>query len=466
MLESASWSLSASPILVSPMSDPATITNLCLPFLDDADIADPLQLALCQTNLIPSLKKSILNREVSKLANVPKLMKVMIDNFGGDGLSMVVGDILPAIVHCYLQSSAEGVAVFQDLYLNVVSSIPSRLRDDVLVDIIHDFAGASDAKLRILAIHVITLVRRPGNVASVFKDLATDHSAHVRAEAVMSLPNCNFDVSLVEYVITRAARDSSFHVRNSAAEVFGTVAPRMMELYLELLTSAATMEKALNSFVLVVEVCGLEPLVNAFALAVRTYPEKCARVIVECAVKIDVCQHRLLFRCAKMLRHIPEFVSHLHDLSLSFETKVPFLKLFCVSRMKTWREKVLYAQQAVLFVEYLGCDMLEVAADFAADENAAVRNESVNIFVAIYQQDQTIADSISALLQATWHLRLILAKVISEAKLPLAFWDAAKLLANDPCENVRSCLARGVQNTPYFNVFFKDSECGDNKQCL
>ena len=458
MLESPSWSFSASPtVLISPMSDPSTMTNVFGPFLStEAVVPDSFELALVQTVIVPNLKKAIFTREVSKFGNVPKAVKSIVVNFGDEGLSLIVDEILPAITDCYLHSPTDSSNNYQDLYLNAISSLPSRIRDDVLVEIVHKFAQSSDYRLRVLAVHTVPLVRRHCSVTAVFKDLAADELPVVRAEATSLLPNCNFDTDVIEEVVTKSARDLDFRVRNAAAYVFGNVAPRMLTLYLELLTNSATMEKALNSFVPVAEANGLEPLSAAFSTAIRSYPDKCAKVLVECAGRIDVSQHRLIFRCAKKMRHIPEMVERLYDLSAPFETKMPFLEFFVVSRMRNWREKALYAKQAVLFVQDLGSAMMDIAVDFASDENATVRDESVKIFLAIYQLHQNLADSISAVLQRTWQMRIVLAKLISEAGLPVAFWEAAKQLSTDSVELVRNCLANGVRGTPHFDVFFKD----------
>ena len=465
MFASSSGSFSASPaLLLSQMSDPTALNTLCRPFLAGESVfPETFGLNAVETYLMPNLKSAISNRETEKFVSVPKLVRIIVDNVGEEGLSLVVEDLLPTIVMHYLNDPAHYAHNFQDLYLNVLSSIPSRFRDDVLCDIISDFSASTDFRLRVMAVQVITLVRKHSRVSAVFKALSLDRIVNVRVSVVGALPNCNFDAPLIEYVLTNATRDFSFHVRNAAASVFGSVAPKLVGPYLELLGNSSTMESALDSFCLVVEENGLEPLLNVFVCAIRAYPEKCARMIVECSKRIEMCEQRLLFRCAKMLRHLPEFIARLHQFSGAFETKRPFLKFFAIGRMRTWREKLLYAQQAVLFVEDLGCEMLEVAVEFADDSAACVREQSVKIFVALFNLDQTMADAIGTALRDNWHMRLVLAKVIAETKLPVAFWEAAKVLANDSVPNVREALANGILGTPYYEVFFAQEHSKDGQ---
>ena len=237
MFASSSGSFSASPaLLLSQMSDPTALNTLCRPFLAGESVfPETFGLNAVETYLMPNLKSAISNRETEKFVSVPKLVRIIVDNVGEEGLSLVVEDLLPTIVMHYLNDPAHYAHNFQDLYLNVLSSIPSRFRDDVLCDIISDFSASTDFRLRVMAVQVITLVRKHSRVSAVFKALSLDRIVNVRVSVVGALPNCNFDAPLIEYVLTNATRDFSFHVRNAAASVFGSVAPKLVGPYLELL---------------------------------------------------------------------------------------------------------------------------------------------------------------------------------------------------------------------------------------
>ena len=458
IFESSSGSFSSSPAhLVSQMSDPAALANLCSPFLaGDAMLPEAFRTSLVQTGLVPNLKKSIRNGEMAKFQNVPKLVRIICDNLGDEGLDMVVDDILPTIASCYFSVPNKDKRAFLDLYLNAVSSIPSRQRDEVLVNIISEFASATDFRKRVLAVHLITLVRRHHRVSAIFKDLSSDRVPSVRAVVVASLPNCNFDLPLIEEVLTNAARDYSFQVRNTAAGVLGPVEPKLVGLYVELLENSSTMERALDSFACMVEANGLGSILNAFMQAIRAYPEKCATVMVSYSSVIDSCEQKLWYKCAKLVRHVPTFIRKLYEFSKLFELRKLFLKFLNVKDMKDWRERWLYARQAALFASDFPDKILDIALVFAHDEAACVRSESAKIFVALYEKDQSKAESICVLLKCSWQQRMVLAKVISEAKLPVAFWEAGKSLAKDPVSNVKCCFAREIKESQYYRIFFSD----------
>lgn len=457
MFESASGSFPASPaLLLSQMSDPMFLSNLCSPFIADPILPDSFGMSLVENGLIPSIKQSIQSKETSKFQNVPKLVKIIIDNLGEAGLSIVVDDLLTSISNCYLTFPQNSAEDFMDLYINTISAVPSRYRDDVLVSFVSEFIQSSDFRLRILAVNLVTLVRRITRVDDAFQTLSIDVNPAVRVAVINALPNCNFNGSLVDSILSRAVRDSCEQVRDSAASVIGSVAPHLCDIYIELLTAKSSMSRALDSFPAMVESSGFQKFVAAFSSAISEYPEKCSQQLIACAPAVDQCEHRALYKCGKSFRHIHHFISNLHAFSRSFENKRIFLRFFNVSRMSNWRERLLYAQQAVLFVKDLGADMFDIAVDFSKDDVASVRTESVRIFVELYQTNPTLAERISSLSDSGWQQRLVLAKVISETGLPPAFWEAAKTLATDSVPNVKHCLARGIKTTPYFSVFFSD----------
>lgn len=457
MFESASGSFPASPaLLLSQMSDPTFLSNLCSPFLAGPILPDSFGMNLVENGLIPSIKQSIQSKETTKFQNVPKLVKIIIDNLGEAGLSIVVDDLLASISNCYLASPQMNTEEYLDLYVDTISAIPSRYRDDVLVSLVSQFIQSSDFKLRVLAVSLITLVRRNTRVEDAFRTLSSDSVPAVRLAVVNSLPNCNFNGPLIDSILSKAARDTCDQIRNSVASIIGSVSPHLNDLYIDLLTNPLSMEHALDSFSVMVESSGFEKFINAFASASSIYPEKCAQVLISCAPSVDQCEHRFIYKCAKIFRHVPLFITNLHSFSQSFENKRIFLKFFAVSQMENWRERLLYAQQAVLFVKDLGSSMFDIAVAFSNDEVASVRTESVRIFVELYQTDPSLAERIASLYESGWQQRLVLAKVIGETNLPPAFWEVAKILAVDSVPNVKYCLARSIETTPYFSVFFND----------
>ena len=452
MFGSSSGSFQSSPaLLLSQMSDPTVLTRASAPFMPISP--ETFSLQIVETGLIPTIKHAIEHNEVDKFATIPKLVKIIIDNLDQAGITLV-DDLLMAIADCYV--ARQNKQDYLDLFLNSISSVPSRCRDDVLVDFIDRFASSAAPELRVLAANSIAIVRRQASVIEIFTKLAVDEDEAVRSEIVVSLPDCNFDSETIDAVLENACVDASPRVRNAAASVIGTVAPHLTELYVSLLQSPETMATALDSFGAMVEYAGLAPLFLAFAHASQVYPEKCAVVLLECSHNPMVTDDNLLYRCAKLLRHVPAFITRLYEFSRCFEWRCGFLRLFRIDRMRSAEERLLYAEQAALFASEFGARLLDVALDFARDEVAEVRDASVKVLVALFLADQSTAETISLLLHEPTEQRLVLAKVIGETHLAPAFWDTAKVLSHDPVPAVRNCLSQGIVGTEYCGMFFQD----------
>ena len=452
MLGSSSGSYQSSPALtISQMSDPSVVSTMCAPFLQLS--ADQFCLAVVESGLIPNMKRAVQNGDLEKFHGIPNLVKIMVDNLGESGLALA-DDLLLTIASSYGEHDRSDK--YLTLFLESVSSVPSRHRDDVLVDFINRFSSSPDVSLRLLATNSIALVRSQSRVLEIFKTLASDCASIVRAGAVLALPDSTFDNETVNSIVMNACHDPSQEVRNAAASVIGSVAPDMTEPYESLLRDPETMMNALNSFSAMVEYSGLDPLFLAFTAAAHVYPEKCAMALIECSHIPGVADDGLLFRLAKRLRHVSTLISHLYDFSRHFQRRDEFLKMFRVDRMRKPGERLLYAEQAALFASEFGSKMTGIALDFARDEAVEVREASVKVLVALFLSDPTTAEAISGLARESWEQRLVLARVIGETRVAPAFWDVAKVLSNDTVQAVRVCLANGIAGTEYCGMFFQE----------
>jgi hypothetical protein len=220
----------------------------------------------------------------------------------------------------------------------------------------------------------------------------------------------------------------------------------MVNLYVKLLHDRQTMESALESLKLVCENSGFEVLFHPFTEAIEFYPEKCARVLLQIVPIADPNDHMWLYKAARRLRHCEEFIKKLHFFSSFLDVKRPFLKFFNVPQMRSWRERLLYAQQCVNFVDCFSDDLLVPALAFAHDEAECVRAQAVEILVQICRNNPESGQAMTWLLKSPWQQRIVLAKVISIVGIRPWFERAARILKSDAVFDVRFCLQNRVRS--------------------
>ncbi|KAH0788797.1 hypothetical protein GPJ56_007479 [Histomonas meleagridis] len=350
-MDSVSPNFSPSPaFLISQMSDPtSTLSSLCLPFLhQDISAEKFIQDNMVSTVLIPNMKKSILNHELESLNGIPDLIKIIIDNLGEEMLDQIKNEILDSIITTYLNSSDGEEEKFLDLYCDSVSSISSRFRDDILVEAIFKYSTSEVVKLRVLSVAIITLVRKNYRIINQFQTLASDSDPLVRVKVINSLVTCTFRDHIIEPILNAGAHDESDLVRNAAASVFGYITPHMTDTYIGLLHDPKTTVSALSCFSQMVSFSEFGQFFSAFTEAIKNFPETAAKVLVEIAPLVDPSEHRLLYKCAKMLRNVPTFVQSFHQFAQCFGNKKRFLRFFYNHEMSNEIRK-LYAQQLKYF---------------------------------------------------------------------------------------------------------------------
>jgi hypothetical protein len=387
--------------------------------------------------LIPQIQNSILQADFVSLQNVPRLVRIIIDNYERDGLQITIDRVLSPIQSDYFASASSPLL---DLYLDIVCSVPTRYRDDLMVELIERFGSATTPQSRILAANLIPLVRKAGRVTIFWRQLADDPDQKVRLEIIKKLPDCHFNCGDIESILNHAGESEDDEIRRTVALVVGTTAPQMINLYLKLLRHRPTMESALESLKLVCENSGFEILFRPFRDAIEFYPEKCTRILLQLVPIADPKDHMWLYKAARRLRHCHEFIKLLHFFSRFFDVKRPFLKFFKVSRMNNWKERLLYAEQCVHFVDCFGDDLLVPAFAFAHDEAECVRAQAVEILVEIYRNNPECGQAMTSLLKSPWQQRMVLAKVMTIVGIKPWFERAARVLKRDAVFDVRISL--------------------------
>jgi hypothetical protein len=251
---------------------------------------------------------------------------------------------------------------------------------------------SDDPSIRILSANVITLVRRNAQVASAFIALAEDHDPLVRWEIVNLLKVANFENSVFETILRILSEDASDDIRRGIAAIYGDVAPHDYEPYAKLLQDRVTMAAALQAFLPVAEYSGFAAVFAPFCVAIGVYPKSCARILVELARVPRPRDPEHLLRAGRLLKHCSTFVKRLFIFSEAFESKRSFLSFFKVEKMRTPRERVLYARQCVLFAPAVGSELLATALAFAHDEFEEVRASAAPIILAICRADPAVVE--------------------------------------------------------------------------
>ncbi|OHT14987.1 hypothetical protein TRFO_42792 [Tritrichomonas foetus] len=295
------------------------LTNICAPFLQCDIRYDSFGASLVRS-LIPNIRNSLLNNDTNAFNSLPKLVKLSIDNLKEEGLNLVTDEILPELTELYLQDDS-----FIDLFCETISSVPARYRDDVLVDSISRNSMSNDYRLRILAASSISLVRRYNRVISHFRALAADIHPSVRITIIKSLSNCNFDEPIINSIVNDAIHDVNCEVKNSIAEVIGYIAPHLTDQYIQLLENPETQNNALLCFNVMVTSSGFSTFFDIVIKIIEKNPDKVFSAIFHAAPFIDPCEHRLLYMCAKKLRHNESFIRNLFHFTryIMFESLPP-----------------------------------------------------------------------------------------------------------------------------------------------
>lgn len=419
-------SLDRSPsFLISQMGDPSIVSKLCKSFIKTEIAPESFGSNFVNSALLPQIKSKIVSYDKEALPSLPKLIRLIADNLMDDGIFIIESEILGTIEQCYLQN---GDQTYIDLYAEVCSSIPSVFRDETLIEEIDRFAASADSRLRVLAASIISLVRQNQRVSVQFKTLALDKVPKVRVTIIHSLINCNFDAPLTEYVVTHAIKDPSDQVRNAIASIVGNVSPYLFDEYQELLTDSTTTESALRSFAAIVNYHGFMPLYETFLSIIHSYSTTCAQVLIQIAPNVDPSELCVIFQCAKELTTNYHFISNMFTFSQSFKKKSPFLKFFYSEHAKDSKLMLLYAEQAIKFVDDFGEKLLTYAFDIADEDNSQIRKVAVRLLHAIYTKETSTGNEIAKLATGSMSQRIVMAKLIGKIGLTPQFAEATKIL--------------------------------------
>jgi hypothetical protein len=134
---------------------------------------------------------------------------------------------------------------------------------------------------------------------------------------------------------------------------------------------------------------------------------------------------------------------------------LPFIDLKSVV---PWRDRMLILRQCIEFVPFLGAALVEHAIEFADDQVAIVRNESVKLWVALIRADREIARNVCRLGEMRWQTRLVATKIIAAVGMCEEFVELGRGLSGDAVFNVRYGLAVGIRFTDWLPQLFAGND--------
>jgi hypothetical protein len=277
-------------------SDPSLILELCGPFVEGAIDPDSFSSFFVRMVVFSKVSQAIHESNFAALQHFPRLVRLIVDAFESDALDLLLEQIIRPL---------ELLSQFRthfDLYLDIVSSIPSRYRDHFLIGRIEEMCVSSDPSARILSVNVITLIRDNAQVAPAILGLAGDPETPVRLEIVNLLKVASFENAVFEAVVAILSEDACDEMLRALTAISGDVAPDDYEPYSRLLQDRTTMEAALNSFLPIAEFSGFASVCASFCLAIGVHPKTCARILVELTQIPDPSEPELLMRAARLLK--------------------------------------------------------------------------------------------------------------------------------------------------------------------
>lgn len=479
----------ASPtFLISQLSDSTFVSSVCGPFLNNKDeyfkngesLSFPLSLA--EEVLIPSAINNIKANNSDAIQKIPSLVKLIIDNHGIDGLSLIMNNVIPTMITSYRSCLSSASKPTMTLIGDILCAISSKFRDDALVEVITKSSCEFEPKMHILAAYLIPLVRDSTRVLSLFRSLSLDRVPQVRCEIVKGLPNCNFEESLIKYILVNSSKDQNITVRRAAAMIFGKVAPELVDDFLPLLESRDTVKSALKSVKEIVIQNGLTIISKQFHRACIMEPELSAAVVLNISKVVQDEEKALLLHFAFLLKYTNNMSTHIFKFSQNFSDKDVFIDLITPivdgKQMleQHWRVRKNLLEQTLLFIPILHEKLIKIAKIYSKDPVAIIRDMSVKLWVALIKDEDIntdnsenqntsniisdrksmIIDEAKKFLMDTekWHLRLVMAKIVNEIGIYPDFEDVTEKLSHDMISNVRFCIAKNITNTDNFDKFF------------
>ena len=438
-------SVGSPQLLIDELPDSSYVARLVEPITNSKIQNYDFSLDYVEEELLPEIKNIIRQGKKSMFTTIPKLMRLVFDNYVDDSFSLMKTEILPVIKNAIQTGGPRKAQDVTELFIEICSLVPREFRDDFVSELIHKFSIDPDYKIRNLAVQLIPVVRDSYRVLNEFMSLSKDKNQTVRATIVSNLTNYTFEENVLNSVLCNAIRDPSIGVQQVAASVFGSIAPQLTKEYCMLLRNPETVRNAFPSMPQVVSHSSFAEIFDSFLVALSYDKNDAALALLETAQKVHMkSEESLYIRAAQALVSFSPFTWRLHSFSQLFTNKTDFIELLDPSKISDWRTRFALLKQCQEFVPDLGSQLIRLAEIFSEDQIAYIRNESVNLWVMILKECSNAQfDAIQRLMRGSWQKRMVLAKVIGVCGTN-GFEETIKALQNDPVENVRHCINSNI----------------------
>ena len=438
-------SVGSPQLLIDELPDASFVSRLVEPITNSKIHNDDFSLDYVEEQLLPEIKNIIKQGKKSMFTTIPKLMRLVFDNYVDDSFSIMKTEVLPVIKNAIQTGGPRKAQDVTELFIEICSAIPRDFRDDFVSELIHKFSVDPDFKIRNLAVQLIPVVRDNFRVLNEFMSLAKDKNQNVRATVVSNLANYTFEENILNTVLCNAIHDPSVGVQQVAATVFGSIAPQLTKEFCMLLRNPETVRYAFPSMPQVVAHSSFAEVFDSFIDALSFDKNDAALALLETVQKVPMkSEESLYIKAAQALVSFSPFTWRLHSFSQLFTNKSDFIELLDPSKINDWRTRFALLKQCQEFVPELGSQLIRLAEIFSEDQIAYIRNESVNLWVMIMKEcPYAQYDTIQRLMRGSWQKRMVLAKVIGVCGTN-GFEETIKTLQNDSVENVRHCINSNI----------------------
>ena len=436
-------SIGSPQLLLDELPDASYVSKLVEPITKTKIDNFGFQMDFVEQQLLPGIKTIIKQGKKSTFSTIPALIRLILDNFGEESFGLIKNELHPIIISTILTGGPRKAQDVTDLFIEICSMIPRHFREDFVVDLIHKYSLDKDIKLRLLAVHLIPIVRDSDRVFDNFSALAHDSNPTIRGTIVSNLSNYTFEEDVIVDVIKDAISDPCIGVQQMAANIFGSIAPNLSKEFCQLLENPETVRNAFPSMPQVVAHTSFAEIFDSFLAALAFDKNDAALALLETVQSVPLkSEESLYIRAAKSLISFSPFAWRLHSFAQSFTDKSSFVELLDPSHVSDWRTRYALLKQCQEFLDDLDLSsLIRLAEIFSEDQIAYIRNESVNLWVAILKKSiGTKATVVDRLMRGSWQKRMVLAKVIGIHGKE-GFNDIVELLQNDPVENVRHCIS-------------------------
>lgn len=429
----------------SNLSDPMFVTNACRPIISTQITTDEFIPEFITEELLPNIKLMVSKGVVGQLETVPTVMRLTLDNYPEIGYNILVTEVFPFMKEAIQEGCTNRSKEISDLFVEVVSMIPSYCRDEIVIEIVEDYSSDANYKTRMLAVYLIPIVRDSNSVLKCFQNLADDVHPNVRAAVVSQLKYVTFEERIVVSILKNATNDSSVIVLQTAASIFGDITPHLTAIYGRLLFDINTVKYAFPSFSKVISCSSIVDLIESFIEGSKLDQDNASKALLDSVQYARESESSYYARAALSVITYQPFIKYISHITNHFENKEEFLKLLDPKLNTKWRNRILQLEQVIHFLPEYSYQIMDIIEQYSDDDVAAVRNATVDLWKRLVDTQFSMRNEIEErLMRGKYVKRIIFAKLIGLCGVS-TFPNGYKKLKEDPIELVRGAVENYIR---------------------